>query len=134
MKEAPFNISMVLLGTYLAVTLLGGVVGAIVAAIGMSTLWGGFLAGVLPVPFGGVVRQGIASMFAQEAGVTGDAPLAFSLGVRVLIGAVFAFGIAYLFSSTEFYSIGFGLGAVCALLTGLLTSLIFLFTTMFGSG
>ena len=132
MKDAPFNLTTVLLGTLLAVTVAGGILGLLFSAAGLTGFWGIFLSAFLTVPLGSVVRQAVARGAAEHAGVKGRSPMAFSLPVRLLIGAVAAAGIAYLFSLSEFYSLGFVMGAAAALATGLILTVIFFVKVAFG--
>ena len=125
MKDAPFNITTVLLAVLGVGLIAGGIWGAILSAMGMSGFWGIFLAGFLPIPLSSLIRQGVASSAASMEGTTGSSPMAFSLSVRLGIGALVAAGIAYLFSLSEFYSFGFLMGAVASLLVQTVLILIF---------
>lgn len=125
MKDAPFNITTVLLAVLGVGLLAGGIWGAILSALGMTGFWGIFLAGWLPVPLASLIRQGVASSAASMEGAGGKSPMAFSLPVRLGIAAVIAAGIAYLFSLSDFYSFGFLMGAVASLLVQTCLILIF---------
>ncbi len=125
MKDAPFNITTVLLAVLGVGLVAGGIWGAILSAMGLTGFWGIFLAGWLPVPLASLIRQGVASSAASMEGAGGSSPMAFSLPVRLGVGAVIAAGIAYLFSLSEFYSFGFLMGAVASLLVQTLLILIF---------
>ncbi|MEL6465287.1 MAG: hypothetical protein AAFQ58_09990 [Pseudomonadota bacterium] len=125
MKDAPFNITTVLLAVLGAGLVAGGIWGAILNAMGMTGFWGICLAGFLTVPLGSLIRQGTASSAASLSGASGSSPMAFSLPVRLAIGAVVAAGIAYLFSLSEFYRFGFLMGAVAGLLVQTCLILIF---------
>lgn len=116
MKDAPFNITTVLLAVLGVGLVAGGIWGAILSAMGMTGFWGIFLAGWLPVPLASLIRQGAASGAASMAGARGSSPMAFSLPVRLAVAAVIAAVIAYLFSLSDFYSFGFLMGAVASLL------------------
>lgn len=125
MKDAPFNITTVLLAVLGVGLVAGGIWGAILSALGMTGFWGIFLAGWLPVPLASLIRQGVASSAASMEGAGGKSPMAFSLPVRLGIAAVIAAGIAYLFSLSDFYSFGFLMGAVASLLVQVCLILIF---------
>ncbi|MEO9825142.1 MAG: hypothetical protein ABJF50_12070 [Paracoccaceae bacterium] len=133
MKNAPFNITLVLLAAYFAAMICGGVFALILKAMGFTGFWGIFLAAFLTVPIGSVVRQSVARSAAEQAGAKGETPFAFSLVARLAIGAIVAAGIAYMFSLSTFYSFGFLVGAVAALMTALVISLIFYLKTAFSS-
>lgn len=128
MREAPFNITIVLLAVLGISLVAGGIWAAIFSAMGLAGFWGIFLSAFLPIPLASLVRQGIASAAASVEGVSGKPPFAFSLTVRLAIGAVVAAGIAYLFSLSTFYSFGFLMGAVAALLTAVILIVIFYIT------
>ena len=128
MKDAPFNITTVLFAVWGISTVAGGIWAALLGAIGFDGFWGIFLSAFLPIPLASLVRQGTARAAADHAGVKGKSPFAFSLPIRMAIGAVVAAGIAYLFSLSEFYSFGIMLGAVAALLTSLVLILVFYLT------
>ena len=128
MKDAPFNITTVLLAVLGVSIIVGGIWAAIFSAMGITGFWGIFLSAFLPIPLASLVRQGTASAAASLEGAKGKSPFAFSLPVRLLIGSVVAGGIAYLFSLSEFYSFGFLMGAVAALLTSLILILVFYIT------
>jgi hypothetical protein len=106
----------------------GGIWAVILKTMGITGFWGIFLAAFLPVPLASLVRQGTASAAASQAGVQGKTPFAFTLPVRLLIAAVISAAIAYLFSLNTFYSFGFLMGAVAALLTSVMLILIFYIT------
>ncbi|WP_136439452.1 hypothetical protein [Pacificoceanicola onchidii] len=116
MKDAPFNITTVLLAVLGVGLVAGGLWGAILSAMGLTDFWGIFLAGWLPVPLASLIRQGVAGSAASFEGADGKSPMAFSLPVRLAIAAVIAAGIAYAFSLSEFYSLGFLMGAVASLI------------------
>ena len=133
MKDAPFNITTVLFAVLGISIVAGGIWAAILGAIGLDGFWGIFLCAFLPIPLASLVRQGTARAAADHAGVKGKSPFAFSLPIRLAIGAVVAAGIAFLLSLSEFYSFGIILGAVAALLTSLALILIFFIkVSMFG--
>ena len=125
MKDAPFNITTVLLAVLGVGLVAGGIWGAILSAMGMTGFWGIFLAGWLPVPLASLIRQGTASSAASMSGAGGSSPMAFSLPVRLAIAAVVAAGIAYVFSLSDFYSFGFLIGAIASLLVQTCLILIF---------
>lgn len=125
MKDAPFNITTVLLAVLGVGLVAGGVLGAVLSAMGMSGFWGVFLVGWLPVPLASVVRQGVAGSAASMEGASGSSPMAFSLPVRLVIAGVIAAAIAYVFSLSEFYTFGILLGAVASLLVQLCLIVIF---------
>lgn len=125
MKDAPFNISLVLMAVLLIVTIAGGIFAVILGALGVTGFFGIFLSAFLTVPLGSIIRQSIAQGAAHNAGVSGNSPMAFSFPVRLLIGAVIAAVISYLFSLSTFYSFGFLMGAVAALLTSVILTLVF---------
>jgi len=125
MKDAPFNITTVLLAVLGVGLVAGGVLGAILSALGMTGFWGIFLAGFLTIPLGSLIRQSVASGAASLDGATGRSPMAFSLPVRLVVGAVIAAAIAYLFSLSDFYSFGFLMGAVAGLLVQTLLIVVF---------
>lgn len=125
MKDAPFNITTVLMAVLGVGLIVGGILGAVLNAMGMTGFWGIFFAGFLTVPIGSVVRQGVAAGAANQAGATGRSPMAFSLPVRLAVGAGVAAVIAYLFSLSSFYSFGFMMGAVAGLMTQTLLILVF---------
>ena len=133
MKEAPFNLTTVLLATLFAVTVAGGILGAVFAGLGLTGFWGIFLSAFLTVPLASLVRQAAARTAADHAGVKGQSPMAFALPVRLMIGAVVAAGVAYLFSLSEFYSLGFLMGAVAALITGVILTVVFFLKVAFGN-
>ncbi len=125
MKDAPFNITTVLLAVIAVGLIAGGILGAILSGMGMSGFWGIFLAGFLTVPLGSVIRQGVASNAAELEGALGRSPMAFSLPVRLVVGAMIAALIAYLFSLSTFYSFGFLMGAIAGLSTQTVLILVF---------
>ena len=125
MKDAPFNITTVLLAVLGAGLVAGGIWGALLNAFGVSGFWGIFLAGFLTVPLGSLIRQGAASSAASLEGASGRSPMAFSLPVRLCVGAIIAAVIAYLFSLSTFYSFGALMGAVAGLLTQAILILVF---------
>lgn len=125
MKNAPFNITTVLLAVLGFGLVAGGFLGAILSALGVTGFLGIFLAGWLPVPLASLVRQGAASGAAQADGLGGASPMAFSLPVRLGIAALIAAVIGYLFSLSEFYSFGAMMGAVASLLVQTVLTVVF---------
>ena len=125
MKDAPFNITTVLLAVLGVGLVAGGIWGAILSAIGMTGFWGIFLASWLPVPLSSLIRQGTASGAASMSGAGGSSPMAFSLPVRLAIAAAIAAGIAYVFSLSDFYTFGFLMGAVASLIVQICLIVIF---------
>ncbi len=127
MKDAPFNITTVLLAVLGVGLIAGGIFAVILSAMGLDGFWGIFLAAFLTVPLGSLVRQGVASSAASLAGADGRSPMAFALPIRLIVGAIIAAVIAYLFSLSTFYSFGFLMGAVAGLLTQTALILVFYF-------
>lgn len=134
MKDAPFQITTTLM-LVLGVSLVsGGILGTVLSYVGLMGFWGIFLSAFIPVPIGSLVRQSAARAAADQAGVRGgSSPMAFGLPIRLAIGAVVATGVAWLLSASAFYTLGFLLGAVAALLTSALLILIFYLKTAFGN-
>lgn len=110
---------------YLGVGLAGTIFALILIAMGISGFWGTFLSAFLAFPLGGTIRSTAGKFFAHETGYTGKQPYAFSLPIRLAIGAAVAAGIAYLFSMSDFYRFSAFLGGTAGLITGLITSVIF---------
>lgn len=127
MKEAPFNISVVLFAVLAITAIAGGIWALILSAFGVVGFWGITLSAFLPIPLASLVRQGVASSAAKHAGVSGGSPMAFSLPVRLIIGASVSAGIGYVFNLSTFYSFGFLMGAAAALVTSVILSVIFFF-------
>ena len=125
MKNAPFNIATVLFSVLGVSIIAGGIFAFILKAMGITGFLGIFLAAFLPVPLASLVRQGTARASASVEGVNAKPPFAFLLPVRLLIAAIIAAGIAYLFSLSTFYRFGFLMGSVAALLTSVVLILIF---------
>lgn len=125
MKDAPFNITTVLMAVLGAGLLAGGIFAAILNALGIAGFVGIFLAGFLTVPLSSLVRQNVAAAAANVEGVPGQSPMAFPLPLRLAIGAAIAALIAYLFNQSTFYSFGFLMGAAAGLLTQLVLAVIF---------
>ncbi|ABD56658.1 hypothetical protein [Jannaschia sp. CCS1] len=126
MKDAPFQITTTLMLALGVSLIAGGILGALLSSMGMIGFWGIFLTAFLPVPIGSVVRQAASKSAAEQAGVkAGDPPMAFSLPIRLAIGAVVAAGVAAMFNSTDFYTLGLLLGAVAALMTSAVLILVF---------
>lgn len=128
MKDAPFNLTTVLLAVLGISIIAGGIWAVILKAMGLTDFWGIFLAAFLPVPLASLVRQGTASAAASLAGYRGKSPFAFSLPVRLLIAAIISAGVAYIFSLSTFYTFGFLIGAAAALLVSVMLILIFYIT------
>lgn len=125
MKDAPFNITTVLLAVLGVGLIAGGILGAILSAMGITGFLGIFLAGFLPIPLGSFIRQGVARSAASLEGAAGKSPMAFSLPVRLGVGAIIAAIIAYLFSLSAFYSFGAMMGAIAGLLVQTLLIVVF---------
>ena len=125
MKDAPFNITTVLLAVLGVGLLAGGIFALILNAMGIAGFLGIFLAAFLTVPLGSVIRQGVASSAASLEGATGKSPMAFSLPARLVVGAIIAGIIAYMFNLSTFYSFGFLMGAVAGLLTQTILIVVF---------
>ena len=128
MKNAPFNITTVLLAVLGVSIIAGGICAVILKAMGITGFLGIFLAAFLPVPLGSLVRQGTAKAAASVEGINAKPPFAFSLPVRLLIAAIIAAGIAYIFNLSTFYTFRFLMGSVAALLTSIILILIFFIT------
>lgn len=133
MRNAPFSITLVLLATLFVSMIAGGVWALILGFFGIAGFWGTFWAAFLTVPLGSLVRQAVAGMMAHEAGVRSKSPMAFSLPIRLAIGAVASAGIAYVFNLSDFFSFGFFMGAIAALMTSACLILIFYFKTAFSA-
>ncbi len=127
MKDAPFQITTTLMIVLFITVVAGGILGTVLPSFGLVGFWGVFLAAFLPVPLGSAVRRMAARSAAEQAGVTGESPVAFSLPLRLAIGAAAAIGVAFLFTFSDFYSLGFVLGAVASLLVQLVLILVFYF-------
>ena len=125
MKQAPFNITLILGTTYLLVALAGGILAAIFGAYGVDGFWGLFLTIFLVIPFGRTIRSILVSNVAQEAGSSERPPEPFSFPIRLIVVLVVAAAIAYPFSQSTFYTFGFLQGFTAALLAVMLLSVVF---------
>lgn len=73
---------------------LGAIVGGLLGKSEINALIGGFLTCFLILPVMSFLRLATGSLMARAAGVRGEAPFAWPMHIRYLIGAVVSAGVA----------------------------------------
>ena len=125
MKQAPINISMILVITYILVAIAGGIWAVILLAFGVNGFWGLFWAAFLTIPFADMIRALLVGTATKLEGISERPPAAFPFVVKLVLAAAVSGGIAYLFNQSTFYTFGFLLGSVAALVAALVLSMIY---------
>ena len=121
MKQAPINISMILVITYILVAIWA----VILLAFGVNGFWGLFWAAFLTIPFADMIRALLVGTATKLEGISERPPAAFPFVVKLVLAAAVSGGIAYLFNQSTFYTFGFLLGSVAALVAALVLSMIY---------
>ena len=125
MKNAPFSITPIILVLLVTTAIMGALVTIAAQAIGITGFLGFFLAGFLPVPINGIVRQILGSSLAKSMNIKGKSPVAGPLVFRLGIAALIAAILAYLLSISSLYNFGIFTGILIALATSAILAMIF---------
>lgn len=117
MNEAPFSMSIPMIGISLFSTFAGAMLGGIFFKMGFNGYLAGALCGFLPQPINSLLRVIFGSAMAHAAGAKGKAPYAFSAPVRYLISAIVSLGVAAVILKTMAMPVNIITGMFIALIT-----------------
>ncbi|MCV6602056.1 MAG: hypothetical protein OIF54_10945 [Cohaesibacter sp.] len=122
MKSAPFSFTIPMFIMMFSAVILGGLLGSALSSISIPSLLAGFLTAFLPIPVASFLRVVLGTAMARAAGVSGDAPFAFSWFTRYLIAAIT--GLIVAFFALSFVELNALSGAMIAVVTSSIVSII----------